>query len=491
MEFRFLCTLIHHHLQTSVKTNLTALFEEWAAEEIKAFTPIAVSGSNRQYYRISGQSKHALGVYNPDVRENEAFIYLSQHFLAQGLPVPAVLAQALAQDIYLVQDFGDLSLYSMLSADKHNDKTFSPATKEMYKKVVAMLPRFQVLGHDNLDYTQCYPRPAFDIQSMLWDLNYFKYYFVKLAGISFDEQKLEEDFQSLCQYLLKAGSDHFLYRDFQSRNIMIFENEPYFIDFQGGRKGALQYDLASLLFDGKADLSPEFREALLNSYMLALQELAPTALQNFREFFYPFVYIRIIQAMGAYGFRGFYERKEHFLQSIPFALRNLSWLLENEPLKIAVPELQKVLVEITHSEFLRDLNKKKLIITINSFSYKYGIPADNSGNGGGFVFDCRALPNPGRYPEYQSLNGKDTAVKDFLNAYPEVTAFFDNVLGLVNHSIDTYLSRGFTHLMLNFGCTGGQHRSVFMAESLAATLASRDGTEIQLFHREQRLAGKS
>jgi len=471
-------------LQTIVKSNLVKLFQSWSGEEVSAFVPLAASGSNRLYFRIHGASQVALGVYNPDRRENDAFVYLASHLASQGLPVPVVLAKELAKDIYLVSDLGDVTLYSLISKDRQGRQDLSGETKDLYRKVVNLLPAIQIDGASGLDYSICYPRSSFDEQSMWWDLNYFKYYFVKLAGISFDEQKLEEDFKTLIDFLLSAGPDYFLFRDFQSRNIMIYRGEPVFIDFQGGRKGALQYDLASLLFDGKADLSTDFRQELLEQYKVALAKKAPNAALEFQKFFYPFVYVRILQAMGAYGFRGFYERKEHFLQSIPYALRNLEFLLQNEPLPIHIPELNHVLKGILASSFLRNLSRQALKVHIKSFAYKNGIPADTGGHGGGFVFDCRALPNPGRYPQYQTQTGKDPEVINFLEEAEEVSIFFNHIYSIVIQSIENYQSRGFSDLVINFGCTGGQHRSVYLAEKLARSVSQRSGLEVILKHRE-------
>lgn len=478
-------------LETPLNPSLQKLFLHWSGEEITSSAPLAASGSNRQYFRIKGITKTALGVLNPDFRENTAFVYLAGHFATKGISVPAVLAEDLANHTYLVEDLGDVTLYDLLSEDRRSLGMLSSQTKSIYQKVVRLLPKLQVTGDEGLDYTQCYPRASFDEQSMFWDLNYFKYYFVKLAGISFDEQKLEDDFRSLAAFLLAAGNDTFLYRDFQSRNIMVCHDEPWFIDFQGGRRGALQYDLASLLFDGKADLSPAFREELLNHYLQALQETRPEKAGNFMEYFYPFVYIRIIQAMGAYGFRGFYERKLHFLQSIPYALRNLEWLMTNAPLPLDLPELTQVFRALMESETLKKINTRTLKVSVSSFSYKHGLPADDSGNGGGFIFDCRALPNPGRYPEYQALNGKDKAVIDYLESFEEIDTFFLHVVSLVRQSIDNYLQRGFTSLSVSFGCTGGQHRSVYFAERLAAAIRAREGVSVVLAHREQKESPES
>jgi len=319
---------------------------------------------------------------------------------------------------------------------------------------------------------------------MLWDLSYFKYYFLKLAKISFDEQKLEDDFQTFCDFLLQTDCNYFLYRDFQSRNIMVYENHPFFIDYQGGRKGALQYDIASLLYDAKADIPQGVRNQLLEYYIESLKKYIPVNEKEFTEYYYGYVIIRIMQALGAYGFRGFYEKKEHFLQSIPYALDNLKWLLENTTIPVKLPTLMNVLQKLSQSEGLRQLGKKvySLKVLITSFSYKNGIPVDDSGHGGGFVFDCRSLHNPGRYEEYKTLSGKDKEVIDFLKKEPTVYEFMNHVYGLVDKSIENYQKRGFTHLQINFGCTGGQHRSVFCANLLEEHLKMKLNVETELHH---------
>jgi hypothetical protein len=322
---------------------------------------------------------------------------------------------------------------------------------------------------------------------MMWDLNYFKYYFLKLAKVSFDEQALEDDYSAFCDYLLKAESDFFMMRDFQSRNILLRQDEPWFIDYQGGRRGALQYDLASLLYDAKADLPQEVREDLIEVYLDHLMMLHPVDRKEFKQYFYGYVLIRMMQAMGAYGFRGFYEKKAHFLKSIPYALENLNVVMKKIDIPIQLPELYHVLNSLSESEVLKDIVTKEagLTVSITSFSYKKGIPADISGNGGGFVFDCRALPNPGRLVEYQKLTGKDQPVISYLEAYPEVEDFLSSAFSLVDQSVNVYMERKFTHLSVQFGCTGGQHRSVYSAERLAAHLRNNFPVKVVLLHREQ------
>ncbi len=463
---------------------LMEMFTQWAGEKVESLSLLPPSGSYREYIRICGGGKCALGVSNADVKENKAFLGFSEHFHAQGLKVPQVYVQNLDEGIYLVEDLGSVTLFDFLQENRVGDD-MSPSLIDLYKKTIKELIQFQLKGTEGLDFDLCYPRKAFDRQSMLWDLHYFKYYFLKLAQVPFDEQVLEDDFDKLIDFLLEAEHHYFLYRDFQSRNIMVKQGEPWFIDYQGGRKGALQYDLASLLYDGKADIPPKVREDLYSYYVDELKKVKDIDETAFKNQFTGYVYIRIMQAMGAYGFRGFYEKKEHFLKSIPYALQNISYLLENSPLPIDTPELKKVLSSLIENEKLKKINA--LTVTINSFSYKRGIPFDMSGNGGGFVFDCRAIHNPGRYAEYKHITGRDEPVIEFLSKEPEMKQFLDSVFALVSQSVEKYIERNFKHLMVNFGCTGGQHRSVYSAERLADYLSSKYPVSIKIRHIEQEI----
>jgi hypothetical protein len=364
--------------------------------------------------------------------------------------------------------------------------TVAPEVVEAYRKVVAVLPRFQVEAGRDLNYKVCYPRASFDRQSIAWDLNYFKYYFLRLAGIPFNEQALENDFARLTKFLLGASHDYFLYRDFQSRNVMLRDGQPFFLDYQGGRRGALQYDIASLLYDGKADLPPELRQELLVHYLECLAGYIALDREAFMEHYYAFVYVRILQALGAYGFRGFYERKAHFLQSVPYALKNLRWLATNAKLPIALPALMEALDGVSASEKLQSLatSSEGVKVRIFSFSFHHEMPKDEAGNGGGFVFDARSLPNPGREERFRQLTGKDAAVIDYLDHQASVHQYFANAVTLVDASVNAYQRRGFRDLMVSFGCTGGQHRSVYLAEQLANHLRASGDIEVVVRHVE-------
>lgn len=467
---------------------LIELFESWSDERALIFTPLPPSGSSREYYRIVSRNKTAIGVFNPDKKENLAFISFSKLFFSKGLNVPKVYSDDLEKNIYLIEDLGDTTLFSYLSLLR-KDEAFPSKVIKIYKRVLDELPKFQIESAQDIDYSTCYPRDAFDKQSMMWDLNYFKYYFLKLAKIHFDEQHLEDDFQKFSDYLLQADSKYFLYRDFQSRNIMIKEDQPYFIDYQGGRKGALHYDLASLLFDAKADIPQNVRAELLHHYIKNLKNYFSFDEREFIQHFFGFVLIRIMQAMGAYGYRGFYERKEHFLKSIPYAIKNLEWLLNTISFPIQIPALISALWQLVESKELKKYDVKDhyeylLKVTINSFSFKKGIPSDESGNGGGFVFDCRAIHNPGRYEKYKSLNGKDKDVIEFLQTQSDIDKFLKTCFDLVDISVNNYQKRLFTNLMISFGCTGGQHRSVYCAEQLSKYLLDKYKVKVILNHKE-------
>ncbi len=464
---------------------LKSLFEQHFHAPVEHVQPLQgeLGGSGRKIIRLTSGPRTAIGILYNVREENAAFLAFSKHFRRHGLPVPEIYAEALDQGAYLEEDLGDTTLFEFLSKNRQG-ATIAPQVVEAYRKVVAVLPRFQVEASRDFDYSVSYPISSFDRQSIAWDLNYFKYYFLRLAGIPFNEHALEEDFSRLTDFLLSAPRDYFLYRDFQSRNIMLRDGQPYFVDYQGGRKGALQYDVASLLYDAKADLPPDLRQQLLYDYLRALAAYIPVDREAFFRFYYAYVYIRIMQALGAYGFRGFYERKVHFLQSVPYALKNLRWLLHHAELPIALPTLLGAFQSMLASEKLQSLahDADNLVVRIFSFSFHQGLPKDESGNGGGFVFDGRSLPNPGREERFKSLTGHDAPVIDYLNQQETVHQFLASVLSLVDATIANYQQRGFKNLMVSFGCTGGQHRSVFLAEQLAKRLRNRPGVEVVLRH---------
>jgi aminoglycoside/choline kinase family phosphotransferase len=472
---------------------LKKMFEQHFHTPVEGIRPLQgeLGGSGRKIIRLAGEKGSAIGVLYGVREENVAFLEFSRHFRRLGLPVPQIYGEDLEQGAYLEEDLGDLTLFEFLSKNRRGAE-IAPEAINVYRKVVAVLPRFQIEGGRDLNYAVCYPCASFDRQSIAWDLNYFKYYFLRLAAIPFNEQALERDFGKLTDFLLSAPYNYFLYRDFQSRNVMLRNGEPYFVDYQGGRKGALQYDIASLLFDAKADLPPESRQQLLEHYLDQLGKYIKVEREEFLRYYYAYVYVRILQALGAYGFRGFYERKTHFLQSVPFALKNLRWLLHNVKLPIELPTLMGAFQSMLASEKLKGLaaEAQKLIVRIFSFSFHQEFPKDDSGNGGGFVFDGRSLPNPGREERFKLLTGRDAPVIDYLNQQESVHQYLASVLTLVDASVSNYQQRGFKDLMISFGCTGGQHRSVFLAEQLAKRLRGRSGLEVVVRHIELEKMGR-
>ena len=495
---------------------LKQLFERHFRLPVERVEPLQgeLGGSGRNIFRLVHQDRSAVGILYDVREENVAFLEFSRHFRRRGLPVPEIYASELDAGAYLEEDLGDVTLFQFLSNNRSGDD-ISPDVVEAYRQVVAQLPRFQVEAARDLNYKVCYPRPSFDSQSISWDLNYFKYYFLKLAGIPYNEQELEKDFGRLTRFLLTARRDYFLYRDFQSRNVMLRGGRPFFLDYQGGRQGALHYDIASLLYDSKADLPPALRQHLIEHYLATLARFVDLKQEEFLRHYYAFVYVRIMQAMGAYGFRGFYERKPHFLQSVPYALKNLRWLLEHVKLPVALPTLLGAFENMIASEKLRGLippaepaakpemaaaaaavsasaaMPATLALRIFSFSFHQGgPPKDESGHGGGFIFDARALPNPGREERFKPFTGKDAAVIDYLNAQPSVREFLAGATAMVEASVKAYQERGFHSLMVSFGCTGGQHRSVYLAEALARHFRGRPGLDVVVRHVEMEKAAK-
>ena len=467
--------------------DLKRLFEQHFQSPPERVQPLQgqLGGSGRVIVRLAGAGQTAIGILYSVREENVAFLGFSRHFRRHGLPVPQIYAEDLSHGAYLEEDLGNTTLFEFLSANR-SGHDIAPDVVEAYRKVVAVLPRFQVEAGRDLNYKVCYPRASFDRQSIAWDLNYFKYYFLRLAGIPFNEQALEVDFTRLTKFLLGADHDYFLYRDFQSRNIMLRDGHPWFVDYQGGRKGALQYDIASLLFDGKADLPPDLRQQLLDHYLDCLGGFVNLNRDAFMDYYYAFVYVRILQALGAYGFRGFYERKPHFLESVPYAIRNLRWLAKHVKLPVALPALLEALERMLSSEKLQHtaVPAGGLTVRIFSFSFHHSIPADESGNGGGFVFDARSLPNPGREEQFRSLTGRDAPVIEYLDRQESVHQFLSHAISLIDASVANYRQRGFSSLMVSFGCTGGQHRSVYLAEQLAKHLRGVKGVEVVVRHIE-------
>ena len=486
-------------------TPLLELYKQYTECTADSLQCIAGSGSNRLYYRMQGTlfplfpsvintsvintstnsvTESVIGVYGSQIKENKAFIEICRIFNECGIPAPKVLAVSEDFHCYLTDDLGNESLFF-----DHIANGFDEECVSLLHKTIAILPRIQFEVGKKLDFSICYPQAEFDERGIRWDLNYFKYNFLKLSPIEFDEALLEDCFDHLVKILLCDSTQTFLYRDFQSRNIMIKDGEPYFIDFQGGRKGPIYYDLVSFIFQAKANIPRQIREDLICTYLENLKAYTEVDEKDFREKLMLYALFRNLQVLGAYGYRGLIEGKAHFISSIPYAIKNLKSLLaEYEFTGIDyLISLLNELIEYHTDKTAEEIDSSKLCVDIYSFSYKKGIPADYSGNGGGFVFDCRAVHNPGRYKEYKQLTGLDKGVIDFLEEDGEMVEFMQSVYALADASVARYLERGFTHLQFSFGCTGGQHRSVYGAEHLAQHLSEKFGVQIRLNHREQKI----
>ncbi|MDD2634258.1 MAG: RNase adapter RapZ [Bacteroidales bacterium] len=441
------------------------------------------AGSNRNYYRFKYGQKTVIGVFSSNKEENSTFIYFTQLFKSLDIKVPELYYVSEDKTIYFQEDLGDQSLFEMLQTDNKTGE-ITDTTKTLFKKALTELAKMQITSAAYIDFEQCYQISEFNKESILFDLNYFKYYFLKVSGINFDERKLQRDFDNIAEYLAKNGDKFFMFRDFQSRNIMIKDGEPYFIDYQGGRKGAIQYDLASLLFQAKAQLPEYVKEELVEHYIAQVQSYIPIDKEAFRNQFNYYALIRILQTLGSYGFRGLIEKKSHFIESIPFALKNIKIMLENKEVFKSYPELHNVLYQLATTEKFNPIVFPEFTITVTSFSFKKSYPADKTGNGGGFVFDCRGIENPGRYQEYKILTGKDKAVIDFFKANSDIDKFMLNVVKNVKPTIDNYIERNFNSLSISFGCTGGQHRSVYCAEKMTKYIKKHYKIGVILVHRE-------
>ncbi len=503
---------------------LINLYKQWAGEEPADVIKLAGQGSNRQYFRIIKQDGDTvIGVIGTSRDEDHAFVYLANHFNLRQLPVPKILAVSDDELCYIQTDLGGTSLFDAIKGGREAGGRYNQKEKELLKKTIRELPNIQLRGARGLDWSNCYPQPEFDVDSVLFDLNYFKYCFLKPTDLDFHELKLEANFRLFAKDLTSEKMDCFLYRDFQARNIMLDENgNPYFIDFQGGRKGPFYYDLASFLWQASAKYSFKLRRELVWEYYQSLKNY--TEVPSVRHFVHRlslFVLFRTLQVLGAYGFRGYFERKKHFIESIPPAIQNLRDLLKMGEKVFPYPYMMDMLRRLTElPQFKRiesaaitradgykitDNNiysahpqdgpatyskydgKGPLVVRVFSFSFKKGIPEDPSGNGGGYVFDCRSTHNPGRYEPYKKLTGLDEPVIRFLEDDGEILTFLESVYKLADHHVNRYIQRGFTSLMFCFGCTGGQHRSVYSAQHLAEHIHEKFGVEVQICHREQHI----
>lgn len=468
-----------------IEDKIKQTFALFSANPVERIEKLPQSGSNRLYFRLFTKDQTFIATSNNNEKENKTFIYFSLHFKKLHLPVPAIYAISNDSQVYIQEDFGDESLSGILDNEGHTERVYA-----LFKKSLKQLARLQIEGNTGINYDISLTAREFGKQAILSDLLYFKYYFLDTLGLPYDKQALINEFEALAVFLTQTRYKYFMFRDFQSRNIMVKDEEVFFIDYQGGMNGALQYDVASLLWQAKAGLSDEWKSSLLEYYINEVNSILDKPIDKniFINQYKGYVLIRLLQVLGAYGFRGLFERKAHFLTSIPLALKNLRWFVNNRSLGIELPEFDEILKTIVGDEIvsrfspLQANENTPLVVEINSFSYKKGIPRDTSANGGGFVFDCRGILNPGRIDEYKCLSGLDKPVQDFLEQHTMMNKFLNSVFDLIDISVENYLSRGFHHLQINFGCTGGQHRSVYAATQTARHLKNKYKVKTELKH---------
>ena len=475
----------------TITEEIAELFSTFSDKKISSIEKLPQSGGDRIYFRIFADEESFIATYNLHVKENQTFFYLTDHFRNHGCPVTEIYKTNKLQTIYIQKDFGTKSLLNVLEEKGHNEFTF-----HLYKESLKALASLQISADVDLNYQYTLTSKEFGKSAIISDLLYFKYYFLDTLKIAYDKEKLLHDFNTLAGYLDKEDEKYFMFRDFQSRNIMVDNDGVHFIDYQGGMKGALQYDVASLLWQAKAELSDEWKNELLDYYVGCVEEVLHKEIPRevFVNMYHGYVLIRLLQVLGAYGFRGIFERKAHFLTSIPLALKNLRGFLHTRNTGILLPEFDRILYEVTEDLIIQKFETIKanehtpLIVTINSFSYKIGgIPKDNSTNGGGFVFDCRGILNPGRFEEYKKINGRDKRVMDFLEQNTRMPDFLNSVYNLTDIAVENYIERGFESLQINFGCTGGCHRSVYAADALTRHLRNKFNVKILLHHVEQHI----
>ena len=461
---------------------LKSLFESYTGQQLSEKTELPTSGSHRRYFRLKGGNISIVGVLGTNLEENRAFISFSRHFRDKGINVPNILAVSEDGMSYIQEDLGEKMLFDLLVQGRESGR-YSSYETNLLCRTIEMLPKLQFKGAEGLDWSVCYPQQAFDERMVDFDLNYFKYCFLKATGLEFNEGLLQDDFERFKADLLEDRDNTFLYRDFQARNVIIRDGEPWFIDYQGGRRGPIYYDVASFIWQARSRYPEELKQELIHTYLRVLRSYKDVDEEHFYERLRLFVLFRTLQVLGAYGFRGYFEKKPHFLASVPYALDNLRTLLKT-PFS-SYPYLNGILSKLTSMpQFYEIAEDRRLEVHVYSFAYKKGIPVDNTGNGGGYVFDCRSVNNPGKYEHYRQFNGNDPEVIKFLEDDGEVLVFLKSVFKLVDAHVERFIERKFTHLQVCFGCTGGQHRSVFCAERLAQHLADKYDVKVKLTHRE-------
>ena len=469
-----------------IKLHLTQRYTEFYGKEPREVEAITKAGSNRSYYRFYGGNGSVLGVYSENIAETKTFLYFSDVFTKLGLNTPHIYHISDDFVTYFIEDFGNDLLLSVVESEYKQYGCFTDRLTSLYKKSISALVKMQIEAGKAIDFSRAYSISEFNKQSILFDLNYFKYYFLNRLNIPYDEKLLQDDFDALAEELAENGIKNFMFRDFQARNILVKDEEVYFIDYQGGRKGAMQYDMTSLLWQAKAKIPYEKKIELLKFYISEVSKQIDIDKQDFENGFWLYLYIRILQTLGAYGNRGLIEKKRHFIESIPFAIENLKELHETRPLLGKFKELDRIISIVSESKSqFEPVKYNELTITVMSFGFKNGLPEDKTENGGGFIFDCRGNHNPGRYEQYKKLTGRDQAVIDFFKEHGDIDVFIENIKAVISPTIETYMRRGFTSLMICFGCTGGQHRSVYSADAIAKYIHEKYGLKIILKHREQ------
>ncbi len=440
-------------------------------------------GSARQYYRLINGEHSVIGTIGPEKKENEAFLYYNDYFLSKHLPVPRVISVCESGEAYLQEDLGDISLYDIIK----DNGTKAPVTVSLLENTMQVLARFHAAWKNDTDSGKSYPRDTMDRRAILWDLNYFKYCFVKPAGIDFDEDCLQDEFEAFADTVGEIGPKTLVLRDFQSRNVMIKNGMPYIIDYQGARIGPALYDVASFLWQARIGLTEEEIWRYAEKYSTYASSLGIKIANNWKFDLSLMALFRMLQVLGAYGFRGLIEHKSRFVTPIPVALINVKKLLEAIG-RNKFPCLKNIIDRaLSLDKFKVRMPDGQLTVKVYSFSYKKGIPEDFSGNGGGFVFDCRGMLNPGRFECYRSLTGRDKPVMDFLEEQGEIQGFLESCFALTDKSVKNYIERGFSSLMICFGCTGGQHRSLYCADKMAQHIVSSFECNVQLIHREQNI----
>ncbi|HEX6333388.1 MAG TPA: RNase adapter RapZ [Flavisolibacter sp.] len=465
------------------------LYTSWSGHPPGDVEVLPQSGSDRRYFRLWDDDRSVIATHGLNIQENETFVYFSGHFRKKGLHVPEILAVSYDKSVYLQEDFGNVSLLDILE-----DKGYTDEVYLLFRESLHQLAKLQVIGDEGLNYSRCLTNQEFGKQAIMADLLYFKYYFLDALRRPYDKQKLIDDFEALSNYLTHTEYKYFMFRDFQSRNIMVRSDDSvHFIDYQGGMKGAPQYDVASMLWQARANLPDSWKISLLDDYVTSLESVIQNEIDRdiFLSQYNGYVLIRLLQVLGAYGFRGLFERKAHFLTSIPLALTNLKEFIENNSIGISVPEFRKVLNICVDDDIIERFTpvqadeETPLVVRICSFSYRNKIPEDTTGNGGGFVFDCRGIDNPGRHDHYKEIHGRDKPVIEYLERQTKMQDFLNSVFDIVDISVEEYIRRGFSSLAVNFGCTGGQHRSVYAADALAKHLKNKYKVKVELCHREQ------